>query len=341
MGSSYTEYDCAAPGAGWTQETLSQYDRVATGPGPLRYDQECRRGGPASLNGTVYVEGNLAAPGENAVLAFRYCDGALPPSPVARYPTGGSGSADLYNLGILDADQQLVVNDSQTLLFAVNQGSDSIAAFHIGDGGLLTPVAGSPFPSGGVAPTSVGVSGNILVVANKAVDGIRNLDAVAPNYATFTIQSDGSLSPTGSTIKLAPLASPTQAYVAPKRQFRLRHRGEGGLRAMQSVPNGCARLDAWLPRSTPQLAVLARSPGSGLAGRAVRLADVAGPLYRNPQQQQHRHIRVQRHGPAFLDRWRGNAASPTAVLEHSQRRRSPLVLCQCGERQRLGLGYRE
>jgi DNA-binding beta-propeller fold protein YncE len=55
----------------------------------------------------------------------------------------------------------------------------------------------------------------VLVVANKAHDGIRNLTAVAPNYTTFTIGPQGALRPTGSTVSLPPRSSPTQVYVPP------------------------------------------------------------------------------------------------------------------------------
>jgi DNA-binding beta-propeller fold protein YncE len=247
-GSSYTEYDCTDPGAGWTLETLSQYDRVASGPGPC---STSTAGGPASLDGTVYVEGNMAAPGQNAVMVFRYCNGALPSLLVARYLTGGSGAADLDDRGILDADQQLAVNADQTLLFAVNQGSDSIAVFHIASDGLLIPVAGSPFRSGGVAPTSVGVSGNVLVVANKAADGIRNLSTVAPNYTTFSIQSDGSLKPTGSTYDLPVGASPTQAYVAPGGKLVFGTEESGVLRGFQLSSEGDLTLSPASPVALP------------------------------------------------------------------------------------------
>jgi DNA-binding beta-propeller fold protein YncE len=254
-GISYTEYDCSNPGPGWSEETLSQYDRVATGPAACGTSPE---GGPGSLNGTVYVEGNMNAPEMNSILVFRYCNGALPPLLVARYLTGGSGAADLYDRGILDADQQVTANADGTLLFAVNQGSDSIAAFHIGSDGLLTPVAGSPFASGGAAPASIGVSGNILIVANKAADGIRDLLHVAPNYTTFTIQTDGSLRPTGSKYSLAPGASPTQAFVAPggKLVFGTEESGGGNglglMRAFQLSPSGELQLAAGSPLTLPE-----------------------------------------------------------------------------------------
>jgi len=255
-GSAYIEFDCADPGSGWTLETLSQYDRVSSSPTAC-----AASAGGASPNGTVYVEGNQAAPGENAVLVFRYCNGTLPATLAGRYPTGGSGSADLDDSGVLDADQQVAVNAGGTLLFAVNQGSDSIAAFHIGGDGLLTPVAGSPFSSGGVAPASVGVSGNILVVANKAVDGLRNLGSVAPNYATFSIQGDGSLKPTGSTFPLPLRSSPTQAFVAPGGKLVFATEESGVFRALTLSPTG----------------VLALAPGSPLSLADSLFADGTRP----------------------------------------------------------------
>src|SRR4051812_25001692 len=126
-----------------------------------------------SFDGTIYVESNDYRKNAGSVLAFRYRRGSLRPLSVREYPTGGSGSHDLSNAGVLDAEQQIVTNASRTLLFTVNTGTDTIAVFHIAADGTLTPVKGSPFPSLGKAPASVGVSGNELFVANKAQDGIR------------------------------------------------------------------------------------------------------------------------------------------------------------------------
>ena len=50
--------------------------------------------------------------------------------------------------------------------------------FRVAPNGALTAVAGSPFPSYGRAPTSLGLAGNTLIVANKAQDGVRNLRRV-------------------------------------------------------------------------------------------------------------------------------------------------------------------
>jgi 6-phosphogluconolactonase (cycloisomerase 2 family) len=108
----------------------------------------------------------------------------------------------------------VIVNPENTLLFAVNQGSDTIAVFHIYPNGGLRPVDGSPVPSNGKAPSSIGISGHTLVVANKAQDGVRDLVRVAPTYTTFTVESNGRLTPVaGSSISADPGSSPTTASV--------------------------------------------------------------------------------------------------------------------------------
>ncbi|MGH2881556.1 MAG: hypothetical protein ACRDPA_02440 [Solirubrobacteraceae bacterium] len=167
------------------------------------------------LSGIVYIESNSAAPDSNEMLAFRYRNGVLSGRGVRRYPTGGSGSHDLNNDGGLDADQEVITNPSRTLLFAVNSTSDTIAVFHIHLGGGLTPVAGSPFPSNGAAPTSLGLAGSTLIVANKAQDGVRDLTSTPANYTSFHVPADGSLSPPISSINVPPGSSPLQAYISP------------------------------------------------------------------------------------------------------------------------------
>src|SRR5205823_12361974 len=96
-----------------------------------------------SYDGTVYIESNQAKPNQNSVLAFRYRSGSLSPLNVREYPTGGSGSHDLLNTGVLDAEQQVVTNADRTLLFAPNAGSDTLAVFHIAKDGTPAPVDGS------------------------------------------------------------------------------------------------------------------------------------------------------------------------------------------------------
>jgi DNA-binding beta-propeller fold protein YncE len=207
--------------------------------------------GGGALDGTAYVETNVAQPDANSVLALHYSDGSFRPLRISEYPTGGSGSHDLSDSGVLDADQQVIANPAGTLLFAVNQGSDTVAAFHIAADGSLTPVRGSPFPSGGTAPASLGLSGDILVVANKAHDGVRDLTDVQANYATLRIARDGSLHPTGFTFELPPRSSPTQVYVAPGGKLVFATEETGLLRAFSLSASGALTQAPGSPWSLP------------------------------------------------------------------------------------------
>ena len=135
--------------------------------------------------GVVYVESNTPT---NRILAFRRDDrGYLTPLSGSPFGTGGSGvhPIDPAVLGPFDSDQNLIVNPDRTRLFAVNSGSDTVAVFDIRPDESLVAVEGSPFPSGGVNPVSLGLAGNILVVVNKDYDLGRpgfNPAARKPNY---------------------------------------------------------------------------------------------------------------------------------------------------------------
>jgi 6-phosphogluconolactonase (cycloisomerase 2 family) len=196
------------------------------------------RGSSAPLNGTVYIESNSVAPDSNQILAFHYVNGVLSARGVRRYQTGGSGSHDLSNSGVLDADQEVITNPRRTLLFAVNSSSDTIAVFHVGPRGRLTPVAGSPFASNGKAPSSVGLAGNTLIVANKAQDGVRDLTGFPANYASFHVRANGSLSGPISSIDVPPGSSPLQAYVTPDHKVLITSEETGVLRAFRIGPGG-------------------------------------------------------------------------------------------------------
>jgi hypothetical protein len=210
---------------------------VILAPAASRAERGVRSAAP-SASGTVYIESNSAAPGSNEILAFHYLGGVLSARRVRRYPTGGSGSHDLSNSGVLDADQEVITNPGRTLLFAVNSSSDTIAVFHIRAGGGLVPVAGSPFPSNGLAPTSLGLAGRTLIVANKAQDGVRDLSRVRPNYTSFHVRADGSLSGPISSIAVPPGSSPLQAYVTPDRKVLISSEETGVFRTFRIGADG-------------------------------------------------------------------------------------------------------
>jgi 6-phosphogluconolactonase (cycloisomerase 2 family) len=169
----------------------------------------------SKATGVVYVESN--DPTGNAIFAFnRHPDGSLTPLPGSPFAAGGRGITPTFALGPFDSDQNVIVNADHTLLFAVNGGSDTIAVFRINGDGSLTPVDGSPFPSGGSNPVSVGLSGDdVLCVVNQDQDpGHPGL--FLPNYTSFRVTDRGRLIPVPrSTFFVDAGASPSQALVSP------------------------------------------------------------------------------------------------------------------------------
>jgi 6-phosphogluconolactonase (cycloisomerase 2 family) len=168
----------------------------------------------ARAQNVVYVESN--DPNGNAIFAFRRADdGSLTPLPGSPFPAGGTGITPTFALGPFDSDQEVIANPSHTLLFAVNGGSDTIAVFRINDDGSLTPVEGSPFPSGGSNPVSLGLSGDILCVVNKDEDP-GHPGRFLPNYTTFRVTRGGQLVPIPNSTVFDDLGSdPSQALVSP------------------------------------------------------------------------------------------------------------------------------
>jgi pSer/pThr/pTyr-binding forkhead associated (FHA) protein len=169
-------------------------------------------GDAGAVSFVTYVQSNIAD-GDNGILITPY-GSDMKPQETTQCLTDGSGATQLKMPGVIDGNDQVVVNEDQTLLFAVNQGSDSVAAFRIQDNGGLEPVDGSPFDSGGIAPSSLGISGDTLVVANKARDGVRDLEKETPNYTSFKIAGDGKLTQVpDSNVESKPASAPTAAVV--------------------------------------------------------------------------------------------------------------------------------
>jgi 6-phosphogluconolactonase (cycloisomerase 2 family) len=199
----------------------------------------------------VYVESNIATAQGNSILAYRRDQsGRLTPLPGSPFATRGAGIVDpSLALGPFDSDQQIITNPERTLLFAVNPGSNTIAVFRIADDGGLTHVTGSPFPSGGVMPVSIGLSRDTLVVVNKAMD--PNQTGQTPNYVSFRVSPDGRLEPTPLSTKNAAVgSSPSQALVSSGKSFVFGADFLGGL--MQSfVINPDGTLDQNPPQQLP------------------------------------------------------------------------------------------
>jgi 6-phosphogluconolactonase (cycloisomerase 2 family) len=170
-----------------------------------------------SVNDTIWLETNTTA--GNSILAFRNT-GSGSPALISSTPAGGIGVFDkTFALGPFDSDQNLITDPTGSLLFAVNSGSNSIAVFRITADGLQA-VDGSPFPSGGTDPVSVGLKDDILTVVNKDQDPAQNVNLHLPNYTTFRVLPAGTLIPIEqSTASVAYGSSPTQALVASRGSF--------------------------------------------------------------------------------------------------------------------------
>jgi len=171
----------------------------------------------------VYTLTNDPVDNGNAVAAFQQNDdGSLVPLAGSPFATGGMGWKTKYPLphfGPFDLDQAITMSADKKRLFAVNGGSDSIAVFDVDANGGLHAVAGSPFPSGGKNPVSIGFAGKYLVVVNKNEDPMRDMSKTLPNYTTFAISPKGALSavPGGKVELKTASRSPTQALVVNNR----------------------------------------------------------------------------------------------------------------------------
>lgn len=121
-------------------------------------------------NGTasaVYVQSNDAA--GNEVLAFeRRADGGL--APLGRYATGGRGTGEPH----LASQSSIVLSDDGRRLLVVNAGSDDVSLFAVESHGVALV---DRLSSGGAAPTSCAISGDLVYVLNNG----------SPNIAGFRI----------------------------------------------------------------------------------------------------------------------------------------------------------
>jgi 6-phosphogluconolactonase (cycloisomerase 2 family) len=138
----------------------------------------------------------------------RNADGSLTEIPGSPFPTGGTG------LGGGDIDQQGVIQTEGSYVLAVNPRSNSVAVLRKDEDGKLTPVAGSPFPSGGPAPLSLTVHGDLVYVSNQAPSFAH--PSTAPNIMGFRMGHEGTLTPiANSTIAFPAGQGPAQVAFSP------------------------------------------------------------------------------------------------------------------------------
>jgi 6-phosphogluconolactonase len=154
-----------------------------------------------SGNGAVYLQSNDAT--KNEVIAFRRGrDGSL--THVGRYETGGRGTGAPH----LASQSSIVVSEDGSRLLAVNAGSDEVSLFAVEDGALRLA---QTISSGGSAPTSIAVHGDLVYVLNNgsaSIEGFRvSGGGLEPlGESTRALSGDGadgaqiSFSPDGRTL---------------------------------------------------------------------------------------------------------------------------------------------
>jgi hypothetical protein len=196
-----------------------QADIAAGSPGQARLADDVL---PTNV---LYVASNNPD-GEQSILVYRRnADGTTIPLPLpnnthSRFPAGGSGIPNpLELLGPEDLDFALTTTEDRKFLFASNGGSNTISVFRVLSDGSLTPISGSPFPSGGVDPSSLYVAGNKLFVVNKNDNFTLQPNEDNPNYRTFTIGTDGRLTPVpDAVVPTTPHSSPSNIILSPNRK---------------------------------------------------------------------------------------------------------------------------
>jgi 6-phosphogluconolactonase (cycloisomerase 2 family) len=152
---------------------------------------------PASLAAQNFVYANNDQAVANSISAFSVdANGVLSEISGSPFATGGVGRGS----GLYSPNRIIVVNN---FLYASNAVSNSVSAFTIDTGtGVLTAVAGSPFPTNAIddaghSGISLGATpdGKFLYAGSTGFDLLFNFGPIT----IFSIDSTGALSITGSS----------------------------------------------------------------------------------------------------------------------------------------------
>src|SRR5580693_6307593 len=112
----------------------------------------------------VYTETDNSNLNQNAVIAYRQnAQGQL--TQIGSFNTDGTGVANPQGLlGPDDSNDEVIASPDGRFLFAVNQGSNSVAEFRVNRDGSLDLVGRSAVNSGGTQPVSLSIANGRLYV---------------------------------------------------------------------------------------------------------------------------------------------------------------------------------
>ncbi len=171
----------------------------------------------------LYTETNATS--GNKVMAYsRSANGSL--TAIGSYSTGGSGTGIPTYQGALPfpiggATGAVALNPAGTFLYAVDAGTDDVAAFSVASDGSLTSIG--TYPTGGTSPGSITIdaTGKYLYVLNTGT--LPGSAAGAPGGITgFTIGASGALTPiAGSTqpLSVSSYVDPSEIAFAPSGSY--------------------------------------------------------------------------------------------------------------------------
>ncbi len=163
----------------------------------------------------VYTETDNSNPGQNAVIAYRQnANGQV--KQIGSFSTGGTGVADAQGLlGPDDSDKEVIASPDGRLLFAVNQGSNSVAVFRVRANGSLALVNNTAVSSGGTQPVSLSIDGNRLYVLNRGDEIQGQTGSIAPTITVFNIRANGALKENWAATTTLPVGlSPSQLLIS-------------------------------------------------------------------------------------------------------------------------------
>ncbi len=150
--------------------------------------------------GAVYVQTN-GATGNEVIVFHRAANGTL--QPPKTFATGGRGTG----MPRLGSQGSVLLGDGGRWLFVANVGSDEISVFEVTSAGLRLA---SKIGSGGTAPYSFALRGNLLYVLNE---GSSTAGAPA-NITAFTVGDDGTLVPLAGSTRPLSTSYPAPAQVS-------------------------------------------------------------------------------------------------------------------------------
>lgn len=163
----------------------------------------------------VYTETDNSNPGQNAVIAFRRdSDGQV--TEIGSFQTDGTGLANPQGLlGPDDSDKEVIASPDGRLLFAVNQGSNTVAVFRVQRDGSLDLVHDMAVGSGGTEPVSLSIADGRLYVLNRGNEVQGQTGTIAPTITVFEIGRQGVLTPDLAATTTLPLGlSPSQVLIS-------------------------------------------------------------------------------------------------------------------------------